>query len=89
MQTESKLRLADVFVSITDPRQPGKVEHDLVEVLEKQVLRFRFLLVPSSAFVRQFLPRFWKFPRTHFLVDGIKFLAVDSKETQIAIKRNG
>lgn len=33
MQTESKLRLADVFMSITDPRQAWKVEHDLVELL--------------------------------------------------------
>ncbi|MBS3965348.1 MAG: transposase family protein [Methylomonas sp.] len=33
METESKLRLTDVFVSITDPRQAGKVEHDLVELL--------------------------------------------------------
>lgn len=33
METENKLRLADVFVSITDPRQAGKVEHDLVELL--------------------------------------------------------
>jgi predicted transposase YbfD/YdcC len=33
MQTERQLRLADVFVSITDPRQAWKVEHDLVELL--------------------------------------------------------
>jgi hypothetical protein len=33
METEEKLRLADVFVSITDPRQASKVEHDLVELL--------------------------------------------------------
>ena len=33
MQTESKLRLADVFVSITDPRQTTKTRHDLVETL--------------------------------------------------------
>lgn len=33
METESKLRLADVFVLISDPRQVGKVEHDLVERL--------------------------------------------------------
>ena len=33
METEGKLRLAEVFVSVTDPRQAGKVEHDLVELL--------------------------------------------------------
>lgn len=48
MQTESKLRLADVFVSITDPRQPGKVEHDLVEVL---VVAVNAVLVGADTFV--------------------------------------
>jgi len=32
-ETESKVRLTDVFVSITDPRQPGTIEHNLVELL--------------------------------------------------------
>src|SRR5215471_20727728 len=48
MQTESKLRLADVFVSITDPRQPGKVEHDLVELL---VVAVNAVLVGADTFV--------------------------------------
>lgn len=33
METEGKLRLADVLVGIRDPRQAKKVEHDLVELL--------------------------------------------------------
>lgn len=33
METGGRLRLADVFVSITDPRQRKKTQHDLVEVL--------------------------------------------------------
>ncbi len=33
METESKPRLADVFVGIRDPRQAKKVNHDLVELL--------------------------------------------------------
>lgn len=33
MEAGGKLRLADVFVSISDPRQSGKVEYDLVELL--------------------------------------------------------
>ena len=33
METESKVRLADVFVGIRDPRQAKKVNHDLVELL--------------------------------------------------------
>ena len=32
-ETESKLRLMDVFVGLHDPRQARKVEHDLVEML--------------------------------------------------------
>lgn len=33
METDGKLRLADAFVSTTDPRQPGKVKHDLTDLL--------------------------------------------------------
>lgn len=33
METEGRLRPADVFVSITDQRQEKKRRHDLVEVL--------------------------------------------------------
>ena len=48
MEREGKLRLADVFVSITDPRQPGKVEHDLVELL---VVVVNAVLVGADTFV--------------------------------------
>ena len=48
METEDRLRLADVFVSITDPRQPGKVEHDLVELL---VVAVSAVLVGADTFV--------------------------------------
>lgn len=48
MQTKSKLRLADVFISITDPRQPWKVEHDLVELL---VVAVNAVLVGADTFV--------------------------------------
>jgi predicted transposase YbfD/YdcC len=48
METEGKLRLADVFVSITDPRQAGKVEHDLVELL---VVAVNAVLVGADTFV--------------------------------------
>lgn len=48
METESRLRLADVFVSISDPRQAGKVEHDLVEVL---VVAVSAVLVGADTFV--------------------------------------
>ena len=33
METESRLRMAEVFVGIRDPRQARKVEHNLVELL--------------------------------------------------------
>jgi hypothetical protein len=31
MKTEGKVRLAEVFVDLRDPRQAKKVEHDLVD----------------------------------------------------------
>ena len=48
METGSKLRLADVFVTISDPRQAGKVEHDLVELL---VIAVNAVLVGADTFV--------------------------------------
>jgi hypothetical protein len=48
METDGKLRLADVFVSISDPRQSGKVEHDLVELL---VVAVNAVLVGADTFV--------------------------------------
>jgi predicted transposase YbfD/YdcC len=44
----STLRLADVFVSITDPRQTSKVAHDLVELL---VVAVNAVLVGADTFV--------------------------------------
>ena len=48
METEGKLRLSDVFVSIHDPRQKGKVTHDLVELL---VVAVNAVLVGADTFV--------------------------------------
>jgi predicted transposase YbfD/YdcC len=48
METGSRLRLADVFVSITDPRQAGKVAHDLIELL---VVAVSAVLVGADTFV--------------------------------------
>jgi len=48
METEGRLRLADVFVSIDDPRQAAKVEHDLVELL---VVAVNAVLVGADTFV--------------------------------------
>ena len=48
METESKLRLSDVFVSITDPRQARKTRHDLVEVL---VVAVNGVLAGADTFV--------------------------------------
>jgi len=48
MEMGSKLRLADVFVTINDPRQSGKVEHDLVELL---VVAVNAVLVGADTFV--------------------------------------
>lgn len=48
MEPEGRLRLADVFVSIEDPRQAAKVEHDLVELL---VVAVNAVLVGADTFV--------------------------------------
>jgi predicted transposase YbfD/YdcC len=48
METEDRLRLAEVFVSLTDPRQAKKVRHDLVEVL---VVAVNGVLVGADTFV--------------------------------------
>jgi predicted transposase YbfD/YdcC len=48
MATTERLRLSDVFVSITDPRQAKKIEHDLVEVL---VVAVNAVLVGADTFV--------------------------------------
>lgn len=48
METEGRLRLVDVFVSIADPRQAKKVRHDLVEVL---VVSVNGVLVGADTFV--------------------------------------
>lgn len=48
METGKQGRLADVFVTITDPRQAAKVEHDLVELL---VLAVNGVLVGADTFV--------------------------------------
>lgn len=48
METESKLRLADVFVTIRDPRQGRKVKHDLVELL---VVAVNAVLAGADTFV--------------------------------------
>lgn len=48
METGKRLRLADVFVSISDPRQAAKVEHDLVELL---VVAVNAVLVGADTFV--------------------------------------
>jgi predicted transposase YbfD/YdcC len=48
MATGNQLRLADVFVTITDPRQAGKVEHDLVDLL---VVAVNGVLVGADTFV--------------------------------------
>jgi len=48
METAQGPRLADVFVSIDDPRQQGKVRHDLVELL---VVSVNAVLVGAETFV--------------------------------------
>jgi predicted transposase YbfD/YdcC len=95
MQTESKLRLADVFVSIPDPRQAWKVEHDLVELL---VVAVNAVLVGADTFVeielwaKEKLAWLRKYLR---LANGIPshdtfgrlFGLIDAKEFEAAFRR--
>lgn len=48
METGNQVRLADVFVAITDPRQAAKVEHNLVDLL---VVAVNAVLVGADTFV--------------------------------------
>src|SRR3984885_3234056 len=48
LETEGRLRLADVFVSIEDPRQSAKVKYELVELL---VVAVNAVLVGADTFV--------------------------------------
>jgi hypothetical protein len=48
MATEGRLRLADVFVSIGDPRQSAQVKYDLAELL---VVAVNAVLVGADRFV--------------------------------------
>lgn len=48
METEGKVRLAEVFVGLRDPRQAKKVEHDLMEML---VVAVCAVLVGADDFV--------------------------------------
>ena len=95
MQTETRLRLADVFVSITDPRQPWKVEHDLVELL---VVAVNAVLVGADTFVEVEL---WAKEKIEWLRKYLKlangipshdtfgrlFGLIDGKEFEAAFRR--
>jgi len=48
METAGRLRVADVSISIQDPRQAAKVEHDLVELL---VVAVNAVLAGADTFV--------------------------------------
>jgi predicted transposase YbfD/YdcC len=95
MKTEDKLRLADVFVSITDPRQAGKVEHDLVELL---VVAVNAVLVGADTFVEielwakeklDWLRRYLKLERGVPSHDtfGRLFGLIDAEEFEAAFRR--
>jgi len=76
METEGKLRLADVFVSISDPRQAGKVKHDLVELL---VVAVNAVLVGADTFVKIEL---WEKEKLDWLRGYLKLKAgIPSRDT--------
>jgi hypothetical protein len=55
--------LADVFVSIQDPRQAAKVRHNLVELL---VVAVNAVLVGADTFVEIELKPYWGKPVRNF-----------------------
>lgn len=94
MQTEGKLRLADVFVSITDPRQAKKTRHDLVETL---VVAVSGVLAGADTFVEieqwaiEKLPWFRRYLRLeHGIAShdtfGRLFGLIDPKEFEAAFR---
>jgi predicted transposase YbfD/YdcC len=95
MQTEGNLRLADVFLSIPDPRQSWKVEHDLVELL---VVAVNAVLVGADTFVEielwakekiQWLRKYLKLAKGIPSHDtfGRLFGLIDAKEFEAAFRR--
>ena len=95
METAGRLRLADVFVSIQDPRQAAKVEHDLVDLLAVAV---NAVLVGADTFVEIEL---WTREKLEWLrgylrlTDGIPsrdtfgrmFGLIDAKQFEAAFRR--
>jgi len=57
MEAGKQRRLADVFITITDPRQAAKVEHDLVELLVVAVNAVLVLGAESLFFLDYFACR--------------------------------
>lgn len=95
MGEKEKLRLADVFVAITDPRQAGKVEYDLVELL---VVAVNAVLSGADTFVEielwakaklEWLRRYLKLPNGIPSHDtfGRLFGLIDPEEFEKAFRR--
>jgi predicted transposase YbfD/YdcC len=95
MQTQGRLKLAEVFESIDDPRQAGKVAHDLVELL---VVAVSAVLSGADAFVEIELWAKEKLPwlRSHLDPEhgipshdtfGRLFAMIDPAQSETAFRR--
>jgi hypothetical protein len=71
MEAGKQRRLADVFITITDPRQAAKVEHDLVELL---VVAVNAVLVLWRRI--PVLPRLLRLPQARCRYGGGRLLAI-------------
>lgn len=95
METESQLRMMDVFVGIRDPRQAKKVEHDLLELL---VIAVCGVLAGADDFVeieewaKEKLDWFKRYLRLEYGIPshdtfGRVFAAIDAEAFGLAFRR--
>jgi predicted transposase YbfD/YdcC len=95
METEGRLRIAEVLVGVRDPRQKAKVEHDLVEVLVVAVcgvLAGADTFVEIEAWAKEKLEWFRRYLKLESGIAshdtfGRVFAAIDAEEFGTAFRR--
>ncbi|MDR1425154.1 MAG: ISAs1 family transposase, partial [Azoarcus sp.] len=95
METASRLRLADVFVSLTDPRQASKTRHNLVDALVvavNGVLAGADNFVEIEAWANEKLPWFRRYLKLEHGIPshdtlGRLFGLIDPHEFEAAVRR--
>jgi predicted transposase YbfD/YdcC len=95
METEGRLRIAEVLVGVRDPRQKAKVEHDLVELLVVAVcgvLAGADTFVEIEAWAKEKLEWFRRYLKLESGIAshdtfGRVFAAIDAEEFGTAFRR--